>query len=69
MIGLIRYLAVSGSAQGHGVGEQLFTYVRKWLKSFGINRIELYVLKGLRASNFWKKQGFAPFMDRRFLEI
>ena len=68
-IGLIRYLAVSKGTRGQGVGDQIFTFVKDWFSSFGIKRIELYVLNGLQASDFWNKKGFTPFMDRRFLEI
>ncbi|MBT8367892.1 MAG: GNAT family N-acetyltransferase [Deltaproteobacteria bacterium] len=68
-IGLIRYLAVPEGAQGKGIGDQIFTFVKDWFSSFGIKRIELYVLNGLQASNFWKKIGFLKFMNRRFLEI
>ena len=68
-IGLVRYMAVSEGARGKGTGGQLFAFVRDWFSSWGITRIELYVLKGLQASSFWEKMGFLPFVDRRFLEI
>ena len=68
-IGLIRYLAVSEGARGKGIGDQIFTFIKGWFSSFGIKRIELYVLKGLQASDFWQKLGFTSFMDRRFLEL
>ena len=68
-IGLIRYLAVSENNRRKGVGNQMATFVKDWFASFGIKRIELYVLMDLPASDFWKKIGFIAFMDRRFLEV
>jgi N-acetylglutamate synthase-like GNAT family acetyltransferase len=68
-IGLIRYLAVSEGNRRKGVGNQIAIFVKDWFSSFGIKRIELYVLKGLPASDFWTKLGFIEFMDRRFMEI
>ena len=68
-IGLVRYMPVSKEVRGQGAGAQLFTFVRDWFSACGITRIERFVLKGLRASDFWEKQGFVPLLDRRFLEI
>ena len=68
-IGLIRYLAISEKAQGKGIGRELANYALEWFKSQKINRVELYVLAGLPASEFWGKMGFKSIMDRRFLEL
>ena len=68
-IGLIRYLSVSENFQGEGVGHEMTTFVFDWFRSLGISRVELYVLEGLPASEFWSKIGFERFMDRRFIEI
>jgi len=68
-IGLIRYLAVSETNRQYGIGKKMAKYVIKWFHDMGINRIEVYVLKGIPASTFWEKMGFKVFIDRRFLEI
>jgi len=68
-LGLIRYLAVKEGHQQKGLGEDLLGHSLKWFKSEGIQRVELYVLEGIPASDFWKKQGFRKLMDRRFLLI
>ena len=68
-IGLIRYVAVLENNQSKGTGYKLATFVMDWFRSRGIKRVELYVMKGLKASDFWSKMGFEVFMDRRFIEI
>ena len=68
-IGLIRYLAVREGKQQKGIGQQLFDQSIQWFSSEKIKRVELYVLQGIPASDFWKKQGFRKLMDRRFLLI
>ena len=68
-IGLIRYLAVREGMQQKGIGKKLFDKSMQWFRSERIKRVELYVLQGIPASGFWKKQGFRKLMDRRFLLI
>lgn len=68
-LGLVRYLAVKQGQQERGVGKALVASTLAWFREQGIYRIELYVLDGLPASTFWKKSGFKPLMERRFLEL
>lgn len=68
-LGLIRYLAVKQEQQERGVGKALVLNTLAWFREKGIRRIELYVLDGLPASTFWKKLGFQPLMERRFLQL
>jgi GNAT superfamily N-acetyltransferase len=68
-IGLVRYLSVAEDHRGRGVGHEMAAFVIDWFRSLGIRRVELYVLKGLPASDFWSKLGLKEFMDRRFVEI
>jgi GNAT superfamily N-acetyltransferase len=68
-IGILRYQSVSENCRGRGIGHEMTSFVIDWFRSLGINRIELYVLKGLPASEYWSKMGFKEFMDRRFMEI
>ena len=68
-IGLIRYQSVSKKFRGKGVGHAMTNYIIEWFRSKSISRIEVYVLKGLPASEYWSQIGFKEFMDRRFLEI
>lgn len=68
-IGLIRYQAVSKNFRGKGVGHAMTNFIIEWFRSKNISRIELYILKGLPAYDYWSKIGFKDFMDRRFLEI
>ena len=68
-LGLIRYLAIKEGHQQKGIGKDLLDHSLKWFKSEGIQRVELYVLEGIPASDFWKKRGFRKLMDRRFLLI
>ncbi|NRB46147.1 MAG: GNAT family N-acetyltransferase [Saprospiraceae bacterium] len=68
-LGLIRYLAVKQGQQERGVGKALVSTTLAWFREQGIRRIELYVLDDLPASTFWKKLGFQPLMERRFLQL
>ena len=68
-IGMIRYLAVSESHQGKGLGWKISDFILDWFRAKGIKRVELYVLKDLAACGFWSRIGFKAFMDRRFKEI
>ena len=68
-IGIIRYLAVSDRAQKMGVGKALFNAIQMWFKMRGISRLELYVLNGLTANDFWEKMGFTTLMERKYLNI
>ena len=68
-IGLIRYQSVSEKCRGKGAGRAMTDFMMDWFRSKGISRVELYVLKGLPAYDYWSKIGFRDFMDRRFLEI
>ena len=68
-IGLIRYLAIREHFQNKGTGQLLFKAMRDWFLDKDIDRIELYVLEGLPANEFWKKMGFKSLMDRKFLNI
>lgn len=68
-LGLIRYLAVKQGQQERGVGKALASAALAWFTELSIERVELYVLEGLPASTFWKKLGFQPLMERRFLQL
>ena len=68
-IGLIRYLAVLQDYRQGGIGQKLVRYMLEWFRTNGVERVEVFVLKGIPASSFWTKLGFKEFMDRRFLEI
>ena len=68
-IGLIRYLAIKEAHHNLGTGKSLLEEAVKWYKNKNIHRIELYVLNGLKADGFWRKMGFKPLMERRFIEI
>ena len=68
-LGLIRYVAVSPEARNQGFGQALVEHLLDWYRELGIDRVELYVLAGLQAERFWSRQGFKPFMDRRFIEL
>ena len=68
-IGLIRYVAVSADVREQGIGQSLVDHLIAWYRSVGIERVELYVLAGLPAEGFWSRQGFKPFMDRRFITL
>ncbi len=68
-LGLIRYLAIKRGQQERGVGKALVSATLAWFVELGIERIELYVLEGLPTSTFWKKLGFQPLMERRFLQL
>ena len=68
-VGLIRYVAVSPEAQDQGVGHELVGHLIDWYRGLEIKRVELYMLAGLPAEGFWIKQGFKPFMDRRFITL
>ncbi|MEL6676372.1 MAG: GNAT family N-acetyltransferase [Bacteroidota bacterium] len=68
-IGLIRYLNISEHHRGKGLGQMLFDESMRWFREQQIERVELYVLQGLSASQFWEKQGFTPLMERRYLEV
>jgi N-acetylglutamate synthase-like GNAT family acetyltransferase len=68
-IGLIRYLAVSKDYRRGGIGQKLVSFMLNWFSNNGIERVEVFVLKGIPASSFWAKLGFKEFMDRRFLKL
>lgn len=68
-IGLIRYQAVAEEFQGKGVGQAMTGFIFNWFRKQNIKRVELYVLEGLAASDYWSKIGFKTFMDRRFINI
>lgn len=68
-IGLIRYQAVAAKFHGKGVGQAMTDFIFSWFRKRNIRRVELYVLEGLAASDYWLKIGFKTFMDRRFIII
>ena len=68
-IGLIRYLAIKEGERERGLGKKLVLFATDWFISMNIRRIELYVLKGIIASSFWKHLGYRVLMDRRFIEL
>jgi GNAT superfamily N-acetyltransferase len=48
-----------------GVGQQLFTALRDWAATQGVNRIELQYIEGNgTAERFWKKMGFRSYATR-----
>ncbi len=68
-IGFIRYMAVDKDYRGKGIGRKMTVDAVRWFAESGIERIELFVLNGLDAGEFWGKMGFESFMDRRFLDL
>ena len=68
-IGLIRYLAIKEGERNKGIGKELVLFATNWFKSMEIQRIELYVLNGIKANSFWENLGYRVLMDRRFLEL
>ena len=68
--GAVYELMVQKEFRRNGIGNRLFTETQKWFKNRGVKRIELSVLKkNPISSKFWKKMGFAPFLERRFKRI
>ena len=52
------------------IGYNLWQEALNWFKLKGLARVELSIVpKNLKASSFWKKQGFKDYMHKLFLEI
>lgn len=61
--GFIAEMAVTEDHQHGGVGEQLWTQVRRWFHRRGVNVIQLNVSPdNKRGYNFWKKMGCTEFL-------
>lgn len=58
-------LAVSPSAQGHGIGRLLLTHFINEAKKSGADRIHLEVREGNRAIELYQSAGFSPAGRRR----
>jgi len=68
--GFIYDLAVAAPFRRKGIGERLFREAKGWFESLGLSRIELTIATHNPVSRaFWKKMGFAPYVERLFLEI
>lgn len=63
--GFIQDMAVSQDFRRRGVGAELLKELCVWFRKRGVRRIELQALIGNEISqSFWRKQGFAPYLNR-----
>jgi len=68
--GYIDQLAVTAGYRRKGVGQKMFVEILAWLKSKGVNRVELEVTaQNAIGYAFWRKHGFQDYMHRLYLEI
>ncbi len=66
----IVHLFITKDFRRYGIGEKMYAETIKWLKSEGINRIELQVMdKNKSACSFWRKHGFKDFQHTWYREI
>jgi ribosomal protein S18 acetylase RimI-like enzyme len=62
--GMISDLAVRADARRQGIGQALMEYVLTWFAGRDIARVELRAaVSNDLAMAFWRKMGFAPYME------
>lgn len=67
-IGHVSVLVVDGKVRMNGIGNSLWTEMRSWFTSRGINYFELYTERGNKLSGpFWDRRGFEVFLEKRRL--
>lgn len=68
--GYVDDVAVTASQRGKGIGQALYQHMETWLHEHGVHRAELSVIAGnALGHNFWKKQGFEPFISLMAKEL
>lgn len=69
-IGYINDIAVTQSAQGHGLGTALVKDAVKWMSAQGAESIEVYVAKAnANALKFWRSMGGSDYLERVSLDL
>jgi len=67
--GYIDQVVVTASYRRTGVGQKMLVELLTWLKSKGVNRVELEVTaQNAIGYAFWRKHGFQDYMHRLYLE-
>jgi ribosomal protein S18 acetylase RimI-like enzyme len=68
--GYIDQMAITASYRGKGVGQKILVEIFAWLKSKGVNRVELEVTaQNAIGYAFWRKHGFQDYMHRLYLNM
>lgn len=68
--GMFQELAITASRRRRGVGEKLVKEMLKWFQSHNIKRMEVKVsVHNELSTAFWRKMGFATFLESLCLEI
>lgn len=68
--GYLSDLAVAPGHRRRGIGRRLFDATREWLRSRGIDSIQLqYYNFNQRARAFWTAMGFVPYYQRMWLDL
>jgi len=68
--GLIMDMAVKQGHQRRGVGTMMLAKIHEWVKSIGLDRIELQVVPtNDMGYSFWRKHGFAGYLHSLYKKI
>ena len=68
--GLIVDMAVKQNHRHRGVGTMMLEAIYDWVRSIGLDRIELQVVpKNEIGYSFWQKHGFADYLHSLYKEI
>lgn len=69
-VGYVSIMVVDRKHRTKGIGNALWTELRKWFLSKDIKHFELYTEFGNTLSgSFWKNRGFNTFLERRRQQI
>ena len=67
--GYIDQVAVTANYRREGVGQKMLVEILAWLKSKGVNRVELEVTaQNAIGYSFWRKHGFQDYVHCLYLE-
>jgi len=69
-IGYVPFLTVLKKFRRNGIGQKLIDELIGWFKEKNIDLVELYTsIDNYDAREFWEKNGFSIYLERRFIEI
>ena len=61
---------ISADPEGRGIGSALLDSAHAWLRGRGIPYVEASVsIRNAQARRFWRKKGYAEFLERLRLEL
>ncbi|MBN1866150.1 GNAT family N-acetyltransferase [Candidatus Sumerlaeota bacterium] len=68
--GYVSDLCVVSEERGRGLGTRILDDVRDWFKGQGVECVQLQVYdSNEKGRRFWAAKGFAPFLERLWLDL